>query len=85
MTTVMIREQLQKQIDILPDDIVEQIADFTLFMMARRQIKPAYSEWQENQWRTFTLEQFFRRDFNDEQEDEEVEYSLEDAKEVYYS
>ena len=36
MTTVTIREQLHKQIDNLPDDAVERIADFTLFVTARR-------------------------------------------------
>jgi len=45
MTTVTIREQLYKQIDNLPDDVVEQIADFTLFVMARRQISPSYVDW----------------------------------------
>ena len=50
-----------------------------------QQIQLAYSEWQENQWRTFTLEQFFRNDFDEEQADKEVEYSLEDAKDVYHS
>ncbi len=31
MTTLTIRERLYEQIDNLPDDVVEQIADFTLF------------------------------------------------------
>ena len=33
------RDLLHQQIDSLPDDIVEEIADFTLFVMARRQIE----------------------------------------------
>ena len=49
MTIAITREQLHKQIDALPDDVVEQIADFTLFLMTRRQIKPAYAEWDKNQ------------------------------------
>jgi len=76
MTTVTIREQLCRQIDSLPDDIVEQIADFTLFIMARRQIAPSYADWSNDQWQDFTLGQFFR-------EDDEVEYSLKDAQEIY--
>lgn len=78
MTTVTIREQLYKQIDNLPDDVVEQIADFALFVMARRQITPSssYVEWGSNQWQDFALGQLFR-------EDDEIEYSLEDAQEIY--
>ena len=76
MTTVTIREQLYKQIDNLPDDVVEQIADFALFVMTRRQITPSYVDWGSNQWQDFALAQLFR-------EDDEVEYSLEDAQEIY--
>ncbi len=77
MTTVVFREQLWKQIDTLPDDIVQQIADFTFFVMARRGITPLYADWDSSQWQDFSLEQFFR-------EDDEVEYSLEDAQEIYH-
>jgi len=76
MTMVTIREQLYKQIDSLPDDVVEQIADFTLFVMARRRITPSYVDWGSSQWQDFALGQLFR-------EDDEVEYSLEDAQEIY--
>jgi hypothetical protein len=76
MATVTIREQLYKQIDSLPDEVVEQIADFTLFVMARRQIAPRYANWHDNQWQDFALGHLFR-------EDDDVEYSLEDAQEVY--
>ena len=75
MTTVAIREQLYKQIDKLPDDVVEQIADFTLFVMARRQLAPSYADWDSDQWQSFALGQLYR-------EDDEVEYSLEDAREI---
>jgi len=76
MATVTIREQLYRQIDSLPDDVVEQIADFALFVMARRQMTPSYVEWGSNQWQDFALGQLFR-------EDDEIEYSLEDAQEIY--
>ena len=72
-----IREQLHDQIDNLPDDIVQQIADFTLFVMTRRNLTPAYTDWQSSEWQAFVLSQFFR-------EEDEVEYSLEDAQEVYH-
>ena len=78
MTTITVREQLHKQIDDLPDDIVQQIADFALFVMARRRISSAYVDWNNDQWQDFVLEQFFR-------EEDEVEYSLADAQEVYHS
>ncbi len=77
MTAVAFRKQLQKQIDMLPDDIVKQIADFTFFVMARQEIAPLYADWDSDQWQDFSLEQFFR-------EDDEVEYSLEDAQEIYH-
>ncbi|MBE2198171.1 MAG: hypothetical protein IAE79_06135 [Anaerolinea sp.] len=77
MTTMTVREQLQKQIDMLPDDIVQQIVDFTFFIMDRRDIAPLYADWTNNQWQDFSLEQFFR-------EDDEVEYTLEDAQEIYH-
>jgi hypothetical protein len=46
----------------LPDDVVAQIADFTLFVMARKQIAANYAEWSHGQWEYFGLEQLFRED-----------------------
>lgn len=71
------RKQLQNQLNELPDDIVQQIADFTFFVMARRDLTPKYADWTNRQWQDFSLEQFFR-------EEDEVEYSLEDAQEIYH-
>jgi len=76
MSEAQVREQLHKRIDALPDDLVEQIADFTLFVMARKQTPLSYEEWTLHQWQDFALEQFFR-------EEEDVEYLLADAQEVY--
>lgn len=76
MTTIDLREQLHKQIDRLPDEIVEQIADFTLFVMTRRQAASSYEEWDLDQWQKFALDQFFR-------DPDEVEYTLKDAKRIY--
>ena len=78
MTTMTMREQLYRQIDSLPDDIVEQIADFALFVMARRQIAPAYEDWGDNQWQNFALDQLFR-----DGDEDKVTYSLADAQEIY--
>jgi hypothetical protein len=36
-----------------------------------------YEDWDEQQWRDFSLEQFFR------EEDDEVTYTIADAREVY--
>ena len=77
MTTLTIREQLCKQIDNLPDDVVEQIVDFTLFVTARRGMTLGYVDWDSNQWQDFALGQLYR-------EDDEVEYTLEDAQEIYH-
>jgi hypothetical protein len=76
MSEMQVREQLHKRIDALPDELVEQIADFTLFVMARKQTPLSYEEWTLHQWQDFALEQFFR-------EEDDVEYSLSDAEEVY--
>lgn len=71
-----LKEKLNEQINNLPDEIVQQIADYTLFIMARRNIRPLYDEWTKSEWQDFSLSQFFR-------EDDEVSYSIKDAKEVY--
>jgi hypothetical protein len=76
MTAPAIREQLHKQIDSLPDEIVQQIADFTSFLMAKQNPSAAYSDWDSHQWQAFALEQLFR-------EEDDVEYSLDDAQEIY--
>jgi len=36
MNAALIREYLHEQIDHLPDEVVEQIADFAWFVMSRR-------------------------------------------------
>ena len=76
MKSTLNRNQLHQQIDMLPDDLVEQIADFALFLLAKQKAAPHYEDWGAQDWQTFSLEQFFR-------EDDEVTYTLRDAKEVY--
>jgi hypothetical protein len=44
--------------------------------MVQRNITPRYEDWDDQQWGDFSLAQFF-------DEDDEVEYTLEDAQEVY--
>lgn len=78
MTTTSVREQLHQYVDNLPDDMLQQISDFVLFVMARRKISADYADWDQAQWQEFVLEQFFA-------EEDEVEYTLEDAQEVYPS
>lgn len=77
MTTTLLREKLHKQIDALPDEVVEQIAEFTLFVAARRGLASSYEDWDRDQWQQFVLGQLLRDD------DNEVTYSLDDAAEVY--
>lgn len=78
MDTVLLREQLSKEIERLPDDIIWQVADFTHFIMARHKVTPLYAEWEDQEWQDFSLAQLFR-------EEDDVEYTLEDAQEVYLS
>ena len=45
--------------------------------MAKRQIAQTYVDWDSAQWQELALGQFLRKE-------DEVEYSLEDAQEVYH-
>ncbi len=74
--SVNIREQLHQQIDRLPDEVVEKIADFTVMIMNQSKDILEYRNWEDQDWRDFSLEQFFR-------DEEEVEYLLEEAQEIY--
>jgi hypothetical protein len=76
MKSTLRRDQLHEQIDLLPDNLVEQIADFALFLLAKRKAAPEYEDWSEQLWQNFSLDQFFR-------EDDDVTYTIADAKEVY--
>ncbi len=76
MTVMTMREQLRRQIDFLPDDLLTEIADFAAFILARRQSASTYTDWSEREWRQFSLGQFLR-------EADEVEYTLADAQEIY--
>jgi hypothetical protein len=74
--SVTSREQLHQQIDQLPDRIVEQIANFASSIIAEQNNMSDYSNWEDKDWQKFSLQEFFR-------EDDEIEYSLEDAQEIY--
>lgn len=74
--SVTSREQLHQQIDQLPDHIVEQIANFTSFIITQQSNMPEYSNWEDKDWQEFSLQNFFR-------EENEIEYCLEDAQEIY--
>ena len=75
MAATAIREQLYRQLDTLPDDLLAEIADFADFILARRQETSAYADWSEGEWHKFSLGQFLR-------EADDVEYTLADAQEV---
>ena len=76
MAANTIREQLRRQLDLLPDDVVAEIADFAAFILARRQGRLAYTDWTESEWQKFAMGQLLR-------ESDEIEYTLDDALEVY--
>lgn len=69
------REQLHQQIDSLPDHLIDQIAKFMQILTAKQEILE-YSDWESGQCQKFSLAQFFS-------EDDEIEYFLEDAQEIY--
>jgi hypothetical protein len=72
MAANTVREQLRRQLDLLPDDVVVEIADFTAFILARRQGRLAYVDWTESDWQKFAVGQLLR-------ETDEIEYTLDDA------
>ena len=72
-----IREELHQQIDRLPDHIVEKIATFTQLISTEPNNISEYTNWQDEDWQKFSLEQFFK------DSDDEIEYSLTDAQEIY--
>lgn len=77
MATSTMREQLFRQIEALPDDLVEQIAKFTQFVQEKRRVGSLhYLEWDDAEWQTFALGELF-------QDDDPVVYTLADAKEIY--
>lgn len=71
-----LRVRLCKKIENLPDDLVIEIADYAAFLISRGRFLSHYEDWEEQQWQDFSLAQLFK-------EDDEVEYTLKDAKEVY--
>lgn len=76
MTSKHIRTRLEKLIVELLDDMLEEVVSFTQFVMARQEILFESEDWENKRWQDFALKQIFR-------EDDEVEYSLDDAKEIY--
>jgi len=72
-----LREELRQQVEILPEDLIQEVADFAAFLLLRRQKTINYQEWNEANWQQFTLQHFFRDTEND------VAYSLANAKEIY--
>ena len=74
--SVTSREKLHQQIDQLPDRIVEPIVNFTSSMITQQNNIPEYSNWEDKDWQEFSLQIFFRKE-------DEIEYSLEDAQEIY--
>jgi len=44
LNAALIRDRLHKQIDRLPDELVEQVANFALFLMAKQKVAPLKAE-----------------------------------------
>jgi hypothetical protein len=76
MASHSVREQLRRQLDLLPDDVIVEIADFAAFVLARRQGKLIYADWTDSEWQQLAAGQLLR-------EADDVEYTLDDAQEVY--
>ncbi|MFZ1755877.1 MAG: hypothetical protein WAU10_19140 [Caldilineaceae bacterium] len=74
-----LREKMQVQLNLLPESLLREVADFTAFIMARHRIESPYSDWQEGEWSRFALDHLLR------ESDDKVEYTIADAEEVYKS
>ena len=72
--TASTRDELRRQLDFLPDDMLQEVADFVAFILARRG-KLDYENWTEEEWRAFSATQFLK-------EADDVEYSLKDAEDI---
>lgn len=59
------------------DELIREIADFVAFVLARRRMLAPYADWTQDEWHQFALSQFLR------ETEDDVEYSLDDAQEVY--
>jgi hypothetical protein len=78
VNTPVIREQLRQQIERVPDELLQEIADFISFVLMRRQKVASYTDWEQNQWDALAIGQLFRETNDD------IEYLLDDAKEVFH-
>jgi hypothetical protein len=78
MSTTLLREQLHQAVERLPDELLQEMADFMAFALQRRQQAGLYLDWDDKQWQAFSLEQFLR------ETDDNIEYSLTDAEEIYH-
>ncbi len=74
MTISRLRKQVQQQIESLPEDVLQEVADFMTFLLDRRRHEGEMTSWDEDAWQQMALEQLFR-------EEEDVEYTIEDAVE----
>jgi hypothetical protein len=76
----MLNQDFKEFIQFLNDNyvqLVKQIASLILSIATKQKIGVSeYTDWQSTQWQDFVLTQFFG-------EDDEIEYSLEDAEEIY--
>ena len=75
MKSNQLRKQIQQQIELLPEDVLREVADFMAFILARRRLEEVVDDWDDESWQKMALEQFFK--------EESAEYSLDDAIEVY--
>lgn len=76
MKTSFKRDQLYRQIDILSDDLVEQVADFVLFLLAKQKAPPRYGDWDKEHWHNFSLGQRFPKN-------DDVTCTIADGKKIY--
>ena len=76
MTIRQLRKQVQQQIETLPEDMLREVADFMAFVLTRRRGEREIADWDEETWQQMAATQFLR-------DGDDVEYTLDDAIEVY--
>ena len=60
-----LREKMQIQLNLLPESLLQEVVDFTAFIMARHNIESPYSDWQDGEWSQFALDHLLRESDDD--------------------
>jgi hypothetical protein len=75
-----LRETLHQRIDVMPDFMVHRLASLMDMLGTKCANDAQNADWTEEEWRSFVMKELFR---GDDEEDDPVVYTINDAQEVY--